>query len=427
MTMKKNALKNWKGTACIIGLDFGDSGKGRLVDELATRAHIVARYNGGSNAGHTVKNKFGKFALHMMPSGIFNPKTTCLIGRGVAANLESLVLEMEIVKKVGVSLKNLFIDEQATMTMSWHVIRESLREEILSSKIGTTRNGIGPTYADRTERVGLRVKDLMEANFKEKLAYEVKVQNKIFDLKLNTGEILKKYVKIRNIIKPYIAKTIPVLKKAQNEDKNILFEGAQGWFLDIDFGTYPFVTSSNTGVLGIWRSFDVHPTEINHVIGLSKSYLTRVGAGPMPTKIGGKIEDKIVKMGQEFGTTTGRRRDCGWLDLVLVKAAAKSNRLTSLAVTKLDVLTNLKKIKVCIGYKKAVKKADYILGDAEHLKKCEPQYKELAGWNENITKVKNFNKLPKNAKTYIKFIEKYVEVPIDFISVGPARGDAIYV
>jgi len=423
----KNNLKNWQGTACVIGVDFGDSGKGRLVDELATRAHIVARYNGGSNAGHTVKNKFGKFALHIMPSGIFNPKTICLIGRGVAANLESLVLEMETVKKVGVSLKNLLIDEQATITMPWHMMRESFREEIKSSSIGTTRNGVGPTYVDRTERVGLRIKDLTGADFKDKFAQEAKIQNKIFNLKLNVGKILKKYTKIRKIIKPHVASTVCVLKNAQKQGKNILFEGAQGWLLDIDFGTYPFVTSSNTGVLGIWRSFDIHPSEINHVIGLTKSYLTRVGAGPMPTKIGGKIEDKIVEIGQEFGTTTGRRRDIGWLDLVILKSAAKSNRLTSLAVTKLDVLSGLKKIYVCTAYKKAGIKTGYIIGNAEYLRDCDPVYEQLPGWNDDISKVRNFAKLPKNAQRYLKRIEKFIDVSISFISVGPARGDAIYV
>ena len=310
--MNRKSLKDWTGTAAVIGADFGDSGKGRLIDELATRAHIVARYNGGSNAGHTVKNKYGKFALHIMPSGIFNPKTICLIGKGVAANLESLVLEMETVKKVGVSLQNLLIDEQATITMPWHLMRDGLREKLRKAKIGTTGSGVGPTYADRAERVGLRVKDLISADFKEKLFEEIKIQNKFFNLKLSGADIFKKYQNFAKMIKPYVGQTIALVKRAQKEKKNILFEGAQGFFLDIDSGTYPYVTSSNPGIVGIMRSFVVHPSEIDQVVGITKSYITRVGEGPLPTELKGRLKDKIIERGHEYGTTTGRQRRPGW-------------------------------------------------------------------------------------------------------------------
>ena len=424
--MKNNSLKKWQGIACIIGLDWGDSGKGRMIDDLASRADIVARYSGGSNTGHTVKNKYGKFAMHIMPSGIFNQRATCLIGRNVACNLESLIKEMKALQEAGVSYKNLLIDKQASMTMPWHILRDSLREKISKSKIGTTLNGVGPTYADRVERVGLKINDLESYDFKEKLYWEVTVQNKFYRFKLNAKDIYHKYLRFREMIKPYIGNTVLIIKQAQRLGKNILFEGAQGAFLDMDFGTYPFVTSSNPGVLGIWRSFDLHPSELNHIIGITKAYTTRVGEGPMPTKIKGKDADFLIEKGNEYGTTTGRRRDVGWLDLVLIKAAANFNKATGLAITKLDVLTGLGKIKICKAYKINGKKVDYLSGDAKFLTKCQPVYEELPGWSQDITKVRNFSKLPKNARSYINQIEKSIKVPVKFISVGPGRGEVIY-
>src|SRR3989304_6895821 len=258
--MKNTSLKSWQGITCVIGLDWGDSGKGRLIDDLSSRADIVARYSGGSNTGHTVKNKYGKFAMHIMPSGIFNQKAQCLIGRGVACDLESLIEdEMAQLQKAAISWKNLIIDEQASLTMPWHKLRDGLREEFRLKKIGTTKRGVGPTYADRIERVGLRIKDLMSSDFKDKLFDEVKIQNNFFKLKLNPTQTYKTYFRFAKIIRPHVGQTIPILKKAQKEAKNILFEGTQGSFLDVDFGTYPFFTSPNTGVSGIWRSFNLHP------------------------------------------------------------------------------------------------------------------------------------------------------------------------
>lgn len=423
----KNSLKNWQGTACVIGLDWGDSGKGRLVDDLSSRAHIIARYSGGSNTGHTVKNNFGRFAFHIIPSGIFNKNALCLVGRGVACDLESLI-EDEIVQlqKVGVSWKNLIVDEQASLTMPWHKLRDGLREEFRSAKIGTTKRGVGPTYADRIERVGLRIKDLVSFDFKDKLFYEVKIQNKFFGLKLNPAQIYKKYLKFAKLLKPHVGQTIPIVKKAQKVGKNILFEGTQGWLLDIDSGTYPYVTSTNSGVIGIWRSFDLHPSEIDHVIGITKAYSTRVGAGPQPTKLDGEVREIIIEKGQEIGTTSGRTRDPGWLDLVLIKAAVSVNKVTALAITKLDVLTEFAKLKVCIAYTIKGKNVDYISGDAKFLSKCQPVYEGLPGWNQDITKIRNFSQLPKNAQNYIKFIEDYLKIPVKFISVGPKRGEVIY-
>lgn len=425
--MRNNILKNWQGTLAVIGIDFGDSGKGRLIDDLAGQAHVVARYAGGANTGHTVINNWGKFALHIIPSGIFNSKATCLVGRGVAVSCESLSNEMTTLKKAGVPYKNLVIDENASLTMPWHIMRDGLREKFRKSKIGTTKSGIGPTYADRTERVGLLVKDLVSGEFKEKLSEEVKIQNKFFNLKLVPKEIYKKYQPFAKLIKPHVGNTIQIAKRAQKGGKNILFEGAQGFFLDIDSGTYPYVTSSNPGVVGIWRSFVFHPSEINHVVGITKAYLTRVGEGPLPTELVGGTRKAIIEKGHEYGTTTGRERRPGWLDLVLVKAAATDNKLTAIALTKLDVLSGFKEIKICTAYKDSGQLVQYRSGNADYLKNSLPVYESLPGWNEDISGVRYFKDLPKNAQRYVKAIENYTKIPVQFISVGPKRGEVIYV
>lgn len=424
----KLSLKNWQGTACVIGVDFGDSGKGRLVDDLAQNAHIVARYNGGSNTGHTVKNQFGKFAFHIIPSGIFNKRAACLVGRGVALDLESLIEdEFAQLKKADVGWGNLVIDSQATLTMPYHKMRDGLREEYRDTKIGTTKRGVGPTYADRVERAGLRVKDLLGRDFGKKLKDEIDFQNKFFDLKLSYQKILEKYRSYSRIIKPHIGQTTFMVRRAIDQKKNVLFEGAQGYFLDVDSGTYPYVTSSNTGVVGIWRSFDLHPDKINHVIGITKAYTTRVGAGPMPTKMQGRERDIIIERGGEIGTTSGRIRDPGWLDLVLVKTAIQANKVNHLAITKIDVLSGFKNIKICVGYKIDGKAVDYVSGDATFLSRCKPVYETLPGWQEDISQARDFKKLPPNAQNYIRRIEKFVGVPINFIGVGPERGQVIYV
>lgn len=423
----KSILKNWRGTAAVIGVDWGDSGKGRLIDNLSQNAHVVARYNGGSNTGHTVKNKFGKFALHIVPSGIFNNSAICVVGRGVAVDLESLIDdEFHQLKKAGVSWNNLRIDEQATLTMPWHKMRDGLREEQRAQKIGTTKRGVGPTYADRVERTGLRIKDLYSAAFAKRLKEEIGFQNEIFKLKLSYSKILKTYKKYAALIKPFVGQTIPLVKSQVAKGKNVLFEGAQGYFLDIDAGTYPFVTSSNTGILGIWRSFDIHPAQIQNVIGITKAYTTRVGSGPMPTKIKGKERDIIIEKGAEIGTTSGRVRDPGWLDLVLLKTAVDANKVNHLAVTKLDVLSELATIKICCAYTISGKRVNYVSGDADYLAACQPLYQTLPGWQEDIRATRQFDKLPKNAKSYIKIIEKFTGVPVDFIGVGPDRSEIIY-
>jgi len=424
--MAKKTLQSWQGTLAVIGVDWGDSGKGRLTDDLSARADVIARFNGGANTGHTVENQYGKFALHIIPSGIFNQKAKCLVGRNVVVDLESLVLEMSALAKAGVSYKNLLVDEQASLVMPWHKMRDGLREKLRSAKIGTTGRGVGPAYADRTERVGLLVRDLVSSDFARKIKEEVKIQNKFYDLKLNAKVIIKQYQTYRIKVKDFVGKSIPIIRQAQKEKKNILFEGAQGYFLDIDAGTYPYVTSSNPGVVGIARSFDIHPSEINNVVGITKAYTTRVGEGPMPTKISGEVGRKIIDVGNEVGTTTGRERAVGWLDLVLIMEAARANKLKALAVTKLDVLTNISKLKLCISYKLNRKSTDYIGHDAEFLSKVKPVYEEVGGWTQDISSIRSFTDLPKNAQVYIKKIEEFAKVPVKFISVGPKRGEVIY-
>ena len=424
--MVKKTLQNWQGMLAIIGVDWGDSGKGRLTDDLSARADVVARFNGGANTGHTVENQYGKFALHIMPSGIFNNKAICVIGRNVAVDLESLVFEMSTLDKVDVSYKKLIIDEGASLVMPWHRMRDGLREKFRENKIGTTGKGVGPVYADRTERVGLLVKDLLTKELSGKIEEEVKIQNKFYGLNLNAQKIIKEYQKYQSKVKNFIGKSTPVVRQAQKERKNILFEGAQGYFLDIDAGTYPYVTSSNPGVVGIARSFDIHPSDLNNIVGITKAYTTRVGEGPMPTKIDGEVAQKIVDVGREIGTTTGRGRSVGWLDLVLAKEAARSNKLTALAVTKLDVLSKIAKLKLCVSYELNGKSTDYIGHDAELLSKVKPVYEEVEGWEQDISQVRSFANLPENAKTYIGRIEEFTKVPVKFISVGPKKGEAIY-
>lgn len=427
--MSKNTLKNWEGTIAVVGVDWGDSGKGRLVDDLSSRADIVARYNGGSNTGHTVKNDLGEFALHIMPSGIFNKNAQCLIGRNVAVDLESLVIEMKTLKNAGVSYKNLIIDEQCSLTMPWHKMLDGLRdggEEKRGQKIGTTGKGVGPTYADRTQRNGLLVKDLFLSDFRQKLETETDFYKRHFDLDLDARPIHKNYSNLASRIKKYVGRTSPILKEAQKQAKNILFEGAQGIFLDIDFGTYPFVTSSNPGIIGIWRCFDFHPKNIDQVIGITKAYMTRVGEGPMPTLIKDENSHIIITKGKEKGTTTGRVRRPGWLDLALIKEAVYVNGITAFAITKLDILSHLEKIKVCVGYNINGRRVEYLAHDADYLLEVEPIYKEFEGWEEDITSARNFNDLPTKAQEFTKFIGQFLGVAVKFISVGPERGQVIY-
>jgi adenylosuccinate synthase len=412
----------------LVGLQWGDEGKGKIIDYLCRNADVVVRFQGGNNAGHTVITNQKKFVFHLIPSGILHKNKICVIGQGVVVDPEILLKEIENLKKVGipVSKKNLKISNFCHTIMPYHRIIDSLREQKRVEKIGTTKRGIGPCYKDRVSRCGIRMGDFIDPKtFAFKLKDNLREKNPIFkeaygQKGFRFNSVYNKYKKLAKKIEPFVCDVTDYFYKRQN--KKFLFEGAQGTFLDIDAGTYPFVTSSSVvasnALLGSGLAF----INIKKRFGVAKAYTTRVGEGPFPTELKAEALDYLQDEGGEFGATTGRPRRCGWLDLVLLKRAIKVNSINSLIITKLDVLGNLGKIKVCIKYKKGEKIIKNFPYSLENLK---PVYKEFRGWNKDISKVKSFSKLPKAAKTYLNFIEKYLGIPINFISVGKDREEIL--
>lgn len=414
-------------TSVVIGAQWGDEGKGKIVDFLAAKADLIVRFNGGSNAGHTVINKYGKFPFHLIPSGIFQPRAKCLISNGVVIDLPVLVSEIKRVEKAGIKTKGkLFISPRAHLIMPYHKVLDGLYEQAKGgARTGTTGSGIGPCYADKVSYHGIRVYDLVNwLQFEEKLELQLKIKNKIIKAlggeAQNEKEILKIFRNYRQAILPYVAEGEGLFKKA----KNILFEGAQGFFLDNDWGTYPFVTASSIvpGSVNAAAGFPVFPSKVLAVV---KAYTTRVGAGPFPTELDNAVGGKMREVGGEFGATTGRPRRCGWLDLELVKTSCQMTGATEIILTKLDVLDGFTKINVATGYELNGKKVSYLDGDAVFLGKIKPVYKELLGWEEKIIGARKFKDLPPNAKFYIDFIAKFVDVPVKIISVGPRREQTI--
>lgn len=412
----------------LVGLQWGDEGKGKIIDYLCRNADVVVRFQGGNNAGHTVITNQKKFVFHLIPSGILHKNKICVIGQGVVVDPEILLKEIENLKKVGipVSKRNLKISNFCHIIMPYHRIIDSLREQKRVEKIGTTKRGIGPCYKDRVSRCGIRMGDFIDPKtFAFKLKDNLREKNPIFkeaygQKGFRFNSVYNKYKKLAKKIEPFVCDVTDYFYKRQN--KKFLFEGAQGTFLDIDAGTYPFVTSSSVvasnALLGSGLAF----INIKKRFGVAKAYTTRVGEGPFPTELKAEVLDYLQDEGGEFGATTGRPRRCGWLDLVLLKRAIKVNSINSLIITKLDVLGNLGKIKVCIKYKKGEKIIKNFPYSLENLK---PVYKEFRGWNKDISKVKSFSKLPKAAKTYLNFIEKYLGIPINFISVGKDREEIL--
>lgn len=414
-------------TTAVIGAQWGDEGKGKIVDFLSQKADYVVRFNGGNNAGHTVVNKYGKFPFHLIPSGIFQPRAKCLISNGVVIDLPVLTSEIKLVEQAGVKTKGrLFISPRAHLIMPYHKLLDGLYEQAKGgAKTGTTGSGIGPCYADKVSYNGLRVYDLVNwKQFEEKLELQLGIKNKIIRVlggeELKKEEILKVFRGYRLAILPYVKESLDLLKRA----KNILFEGAQGFFLDNDWGTYPFVTASSIvpGSINAASGLPIFPKK---VLAVTKAYTTRVGGGPFPTELSNEIGEKMRQKGREFGATTGRARRCGWLDLELVRTSCRLLGATEIILTKMDVLDGFKKIKVAVGYKLNGKKVGYLDGDASFLGGVEPIYKELSGWRKNITRVKKYRDLPKNARAYVKFIERFLKIPVKFISVGPERGQTI--
>lgn len=412
----------------VVGAQWGDEGKGKVTDKLAETADYVVRFSGGNNAGHTVIVGEKKYELHLIPSSILYPNKKSVIGNGVVIDPLALISEMEGLKKRGLSFENFYISEQAHVVMPYHKEFDGLEEKRKGdNKIGTTKKGIGPAYTDKVARRGIRICDLIdEDRFKNKLdnilEYKNLILTKVYNEKeLSYDNILKQYLEAAEKIKPYVKDTSKLLDKAYKRDENIFFEGAQGTLLDIDYGSYPYVTSSNPTAGGVCTGSGFGPTKIDDIIGVAKAYLTRVGAGPFPTELFNEMATFLQEKGHEYGVTTGRARRCGWLDLPLLKYAVRVNGLTELVLTKVDILSGLEEIKVCTAYK----------GDSCNISQAgsqednEPIYETYPGWDEDIKGVQNFTELPKEAKNFINMIEKEIEIPITVIGTGPEREDAI--
>lgn len=416
----------------VVGLQWGDEGKGKLIDILSAHSDYIVRYQGGNNAGHTVIVNGQEFIFHLVPSGILHKNKICVIGNGVVVDPQALLDEIGMLKKRNINVDNrLKISDRCHIIFPYHRILDKLREQKGSLKIGTTGRGIGPCYVDKFSRSGIRLVDLLNKNiFEEKLKTSLAEKNEIFKRVyhhpgFSFEEVYAQYSRYAQKLKKYSCDVALVLNQAISKKKSILFEGAQGTFLDIDFGTYPFVTSSNTTSGGACIGTGVPLLKIDKVIGVVKAYTTRVGEGPFPTQFHAKFQEIIRRKGKEFGATTGRPRRCGWFDAVLARYACVVNGITNLAIMKLDVLDDLPKIKICTSYKYKGKKFSDFPSDLEILEKGKPVYEELPGWQECLGKIKTWQDLPKNAKNYLKRIEGLLKAKISFVSVGSKREEII--
>lgn len=416
----------------VIGTQWGDEGKGKITDMLARTADVVVRFGGGNNAGHTVIVGDEKFELHLIPSGILYPEKINVIGNGVVVDPEALLKEMYGLIERKISLDNFFISESAHVIMPYHRLLDRLEEERKAdSKIGTTGKGIGPAYTDKIARRGIRVcdtldRDIFYKKLKENLAYQNLIIEKVYKSKpVDIEEIMEEYLPYIEEIRPYVKNTSLLLDKVRKENKKIFFEGAQGTLLDVDYGTYPFVTSSNPTAGGVCNGAGIGPVLIDDVVGVAKAYLTRVGEGPFPTELEDKTGEWLREKGHEYGVTTGRPRRCGWFDVPILKHAFRVNGLTEIALTKVDVLTGLDEIKVCTAYRYQGDILDEFPVQLEKLSACKPIYETLPGWRGDISAVRDFDKLPENARNYIKRIEELIAVPVKIIGTGPEREEAI--
>jgi adenylosuccinate synthase len=418
----------------VIGTQWGDEGKGKVVDVLAERARMVVRFQGGNNAGHTMVVNGEQFISHLIPSGILHPDKVCLIGNGVVVDPAVLLEEIKHLRDRGISVgpHNLLISENAHLIMPYHKLIDHGRERLKGDKkLGTTGRGIGPCYEDKVTRRGLRFCDLIDPDALEEKLSSILPEKNFYLEKFLTAEtahqasILKEYLAYGKALRPHVVNISVVLSEGVKAGHNILFEGAQGTHLDIDHGTYPFVTSSNTIAGNACCGAGIGPTQIHGVIGIVKAYTTRVGRGPFPTELHDEIGDRLQERGAEFGATTGRRRRCGWLDTVVVRNSARINSLTGVAITKLDVLTGLKTLKICTAYKYKQDKLPTFPSAIRILEQCEPIYEELAGWSEDITAIKDEQDLPEDARTYVKRVEELVETPVQIVSVGAGREHTI--
>jgi adenylosuccinate synthase len=417
----------------LVGAQWGDEGKGKIIDVLTEQADLVVRTQGGNNAGHTVHIKGKKYVLHLIPSGILRPRKTCVIGNGVVVDPVSLVEEMEGLRKLGIKMDgNLFLSETAHVVFPYHRELDAQRELLKGkNKIGTTKRGIGPAYGDKAARTGLRVIDLINPErFEQQLQRKIRENNEIlktFGAKpLSFKAVLKEYRHAGDYLKPFVTNTVILLHEAVRRGDDILFEGAQGTFLDLDHGTYPFVTSSSTTAGGACTGSGIPPHRMDTVVGVMKAYTTRVGEGPLPTE-NAEIADMLHAMGREFGATTGRARRCGWFDSVATRHACMVNGIDQLAVTNLDGLDSVETIKVCIGYTVGGKRYDYIPNDIEVLAGCQPIYAEFAGWRTPTDQARKWKDLPVKARAYLKAVAELTGAELAIASVGPGREQTIFV
>ena len=417
----------------LVGTQWGDEGKGKIIDVLSKHSKYIVRYQGGNNAGHTVWIDGEKYILHLIPSGILRKNTFCVIGNGVVVDPKALLEEIDVLKAKGIKLKNrLFVSELSHLIFPYHRLLDSLKEEQRgAARIGTTGRGIGPAYIDKTTRTGIRMVDLLDKDvFAKKLSVNVKEINRILTKfykkpALSYRSLYVKYLKYAKVLKPYIANTADILNKAIDKNKGVLFEGAQGTFLDVDFGTYPFVTSSNSTSGGACVGTGVGPTKIDSVIGVVKAYTTRVGSGPFPAEFSAAMDAHVRERGDEYGATTGRPRRCGWFDAVMVKHAVMVNGITDIAITKLDVLSGLDEILICVAYKCKNKIYKQFPASIGMLSQVKPIYKKVPGWKDDLTQVSSMKDLPLNARRYVKTIADLLKVHVKIVSVGTDRNQTI--
>ena len=417
----------------VIGAHWGDEGKGKVVDLLAQDAHMVVRFSGGDNAGHTVINDQGTFNLHNVPAGIFSPRAKCVIGNGVAFNPQSFLEELDALAARGIDVKQIVVSDKAHLVLPYHIMLDGLEEAARGDvAIGTTKRGIGPTYSDRASRGGIRVGDLLNPDALEaRLSVAVESKNSVLRSHgadpISFDDLYSRCRRLGELLRPYIAPTEGLVNQALDEGETVIFEGAQGTLLDIQFGTYPFVTSSDTMAAGVYTGAGVRPRNLDCVLGIFKAYTTRVGTGPMPTELLDETGELLRQRAHEFGTTTGRPRRCGWFDAVAGRYSVRINGMTGGALTRLDVLDDFESVKVCTAYRFEGSVLESFSGNESVLSRCEPLYEELPGWREPTAHLRRFEELPKAARAYIQRLEELVGSRMNLISVGPHRDETICV
>lgn len=418
----------------VVGAQWGDEGKGKIVDVLGEKADYVVRFQGGNNAGHTIVVNGEKSILHLLPSGVLHKNAVCIIGPGVVVDPFVLLEEIDVLEKKGLSSSHIYISDRAHLIMPYHIKLDELQEERLAgNKIGTTKRGIGPCYADKYTRIGLRVGDLIDfESFKVKLKSTLSIKNdqitKLYDEKpFDYDEMTAQFKEIREKLLPRMMDSLSVVNEALDQNKMVLFEGAQAAMLDINYGTYPYVTSSSPTSAGVCAGAGISPKKLDKIIGVVKAYSTRVGEGPFVTELINEDGEKLREIGHEYGATTGRPRRCGWLDLNVVKHAARINGLTDLVITKIDVLSAFDEIKVCTGYEIDGQIYDTIPASVEMIAKAKAVYEIFPGWQCDITGIRTFEELPENCKAYIKRIEEFTNTRISLVSVGPDRENNILI